>query len=119
MNKEGEVMKLIKIGTAIPLLTALIGCNPTTLSNHNADSIPTASGKFNSVIVYKTRDTLPKNSRLKGIARVQNYYPNGTKVPPEILLEGLKTQAALSGGAGLFNITSGYSQTTADIVSIY
>ncbi|MBA3537551.1 MAG: hypothetical protein H0T84_13245 [Tatlockia sp.] len=112
-------MKLIKIGTVIPLLSALIGCNPTGLTNHNADSIPTASGKYNLVIVYKTRDALPKNSRLKGIARVQNHYPNGEKVPPNILIEGLKTQAALSGGVGLFNIISGYSQTTADIVFIY
>jgi hypothetical protein len=113
------IMKLIKIAIVLPLLNALVGCNSTGLNNRNVDTMPTASGKYNLVTVYKTRAEIPRNSKIKGIARVQNYYPNGAKVPSEVIIEELKTQAALSGGTGIFNVVPGAAQTTADIVFAY
>lgn len=109
--------KLHVIGAATAIL--LTGCNHTGLNPNNPASIYASDTQFMQVQLYPNQHVLPKNARLLGKVTAQNTNLDGTKASKKAIILELKRQAALLGANGIYHITPGTAQTTADAFVLY
>lgn len=109
--------KLQFIGAVAAVL--LTGCNHTGLNPNNPASIYSSDTQFMQVQLYPNHHILPKNAKLLGKVTAQNTNLDGSKASKKAIILELKRQAALLGGNGIYHITPGTAQTTADAFVLY
>lgn len=122
-SKREYVMNKLKITCAsvLTLGSLLTGCaHHPDIKVYPPNTVPPSPyTSFSPVQVYPHRTDIPPNSRIIGKVTAQNKKPNGVQATPGEIIEELKRQAALLGGNGIWHITPGTSQTTANAVVSY